>query len=273
MGFAPAHAAATGEDPAASFISTSSQALIQEAATGGDPASYSYTSPRMGFSPVHAATTGEDPAAPIPTTSSQISTQEAATSGDPASLALSSPSLSPPAYSFSRFPVLEPSATLDIVAQIWPAFGELRSAAASARLGRFRLAVGAMISEARVTFCAELLAARTLLRPHTAHSTPAPAIHCWARFLLVRGAPLLRSRWSWSAEQCLILESHLSCLVSRTPWAPCIAFPPPLFITPPPSSPAVPFPTVFCAFFHAIRIGCPWGCALRLFGSLADGHF
>ena len=45
MGFAPAHAATTGEDPAASFISTSSQALIQEAATGGDPASYSYFSP------------------------------------------------------------------------------------------------------------------------------------------------------------------------------------------------------------------------------------
>jgi hypothetical protein len=223
------------------------------AATGGDPATFILTSPHLYSATPAAAATGEDPAASNPKISSLPVPQEAATGGDPASSALHSPLA--PTYCFPPFPTFDPGETLEIISEIWPAFGDLRSAASAARLGRFRLAVGALLSEARVTFCSELLLACGLATLRPLHATPAATIHSWARFLLIRGAPLLCSQWSWSAGQFSILEADLARLVSSVPWAPCAATHTVHFASL--TSPQIPFPNVFCPFFHAIRAGCP----------------
>ena len=167
---------------------------FQAAATGGDPAAPALSSPHF-----QNPTGGTEPP-PL---------QAAATGGNPAALV----------YSFPHFPLLNTASILDTVAQIWPAFGDLRSAASAPRAGRLRDAISTLLAEARVIFFSELLTVcGTPALQHHTQSTPGAAVHSWARFLVARGTPPLGQSWSWSLEQCALLTAALLQLVPTSPW-------------------------------------------------------
>ena len=200
-----------------------------------------------------------------PSETSQPLSQAAATGGNPTALV----------YTFPHAPPHDINTVLDSVAQLWPAFGDLRASASAVRTGRLRNAIATLLAEARVIFFSELLAARdpAALRPPGPTTTPGSAVHSWARYLLTHGTPLLQNTWAWSAAQCALLAASLLHLLPTTPWrlpAPSATLDPAMW--PPVQSAPRPYPALHCIFLHAIRVGCPWQDALRLFATLPDGH-
>ena len=89
----------------------------------------------------------------------------------------------------------------DCVSSVWPAFGDLRSAARATKPSRFRLVVSATTSEARLVFGACFLLAQRSARPSEHPSTlPGATLHSWLQTLLAHGSALFRSTWHWSRE-------------------------------------------------------------------------
>lgn len=89
----------------------------------------------------------------------------------------------------------------DCVASVWPAFGDLRSAARATKPSRLRLVARATVSEARLVFGACFLLSQRLDRPSEHLSTASGAtLHFWIQTLLAHGTALLQSTWCWTAE-------------------------------------------------------------------------
>ena len=161
------------------------------------------------------------------------------------------------------------------VAFVWPAFASLRSAARATKIATFRLAVSALVSEARLVFGACYLLSRGAPPHEPVHTDgPGAALHLWIKSLIMHGSHTLSSAWHWSPEQTQYLHTHLAQLVAPVPWTPSPVDRPPLD----PAAinwdrPAQPYPAALCAFLHSLRIGASWDDALRLFATLPDGHF
>ena len=161
----------------------------------------------------------------------------------------------------------------DCVSSVWPAFGDLRSAARATKPSRFRLVVCATTSEARLVFGACFLLAQRSVRPSEHPSTlPGATLHSWLQTLLAHGSALFRSTWHWSREQCQLFHTHLCMVVAPAPWVasavPVLPFSMDAFSW---SLPPVPYPAPVCTFLHALRVGAPWHAALDIFGGLPDG--
>jgi hypothetical protein len=94
----------------------------------------------------------------------------------------------------------------------------LRGAARATKAARLRMALSALVSEARIVFGACFLLARAAPAPAPRSTTrPGHRLHSWIRTLLVNGTAALPSVWKWSLEQCLSLHQHLLCLAAPTP--------------------------------------------------------
>jgi hypothetical protein len=143
---------------------------------------------------------------------------------------------------------------------MWPAFAALRAAAQATKRSRFRLALGALVSEACLVFGACFLLAGNAPAP-AQHSLAKPGsdLHSWIRALLIHGATILPEAWHWGPEECQTLFAHLTCLVA--PGAPQrlpastsdIVLSAVDWLTPSRS-----YPAALCAFLHALRVGLPW---------------
>ena len=158
---------------------------------------------------------------------------------------------------------------------VWPAFSSLRSAARATKTATFRLAVSALVSEARLIFCACFFLCKGTHPPSRAvHASTGATLHLWISTLLAHGSAAFASLWHWPPEQQQLLHAHLTCLAAPEPWTLL------QLGTPPFDSdavqwdqPARPYPAALCAFLHSIRTGAPWDAALDLFAGLPDGFF
>jgi hypothetical protein len=149
-------------------------------------------------------------------------------------------------------------------------------ASASSKVARFRNAVGALLSDARVIFVSELLSESghpSALPTPTSPPSFGAVIHCWSRFLLTRGPHFLTSSCSWSSDQCDYLLACLLHLVSNSPWTlPIDSAPLLATVWPPHKGPTKSYPAIFCVSLLAIRSGSPWQETLEIFSNFPDGH-
>ena len=188
----------------------------------------------------------------------------AATTGDPAASIYLSPQFA-----------LDNATLFAQAARAWPAFNDLRAAASASKSSRLRIALGALVSEARVVFGAALLSARGVSgAPPSPKWGAAPTIHAWACFILREGLSSFASLWHWSHEQVALLAAQLSLLVRPDPWRCSDSCPRPTLLDvivwdAPPRE----YPAVFCAFFHSLAAGCPWELAFLSFQALPPGNF
>ena len=163
----------------------------------------------------------------------------------------------------------------DTVARIWPALASLRGAAKAAKPARFRMALTAMVAEARLVFGSCFLLTRASPAPPPCNTTrPGRRLHSWITSLLAYGSAAIPPSWHWSLEQCLMLHSHLLYLVAASP---------PLLVPTTPdalpiasidwSSQPRPYPATLNTFLHTLRVGLPWTFALAALAYLPLGHF
>ena len=163
----------------------------------------------------------------------------------------------------------------DTVARIWPALASLRGAAKAAKPARFRMALTAMVAEARLVFGSCFLLTRASPAPPPCNtSRPGRRLHSWIASLLAHGSAASPPSWHWSLEQCLMLHSHLLYLVAASP---------PLLVPTTPdalpiasidwSSQPRPYPATLNTFLHTLRVGLPWSSALAALAYLPLGHF
>ena len=152
----------------------------------------------------------------------------------------------------------------DTISLTWPAFAALRGAARATKVARLRMALSALVSEARIVFGACFLLARASPAPAPRSLTrPGRRLHSWICTLLVHGPTALPAVWKWSSEQCLYLHQHLLCLAAPTPAVLAPVGPDSL-----PASgvlwhlPPRQYPAALYAFLHSLRAGLPWGHAL-----------
>jgi len=230
--------------------------------------------------------TGRDPITPSQI-SLQNSFQVAAIGGDPATSVFNSPpsqaaaTVGPaalelsPAFPSAPLVMHRPGQLFSHVARVWPAFGNLRSAASATKQARLRTAIGALISEARVIFGSALLSARGIQGvPISPSRGAAPMIHACACYILRDGLHLFATLWFWSAAQISLLAAQLSLLVQPHPWS-CPPISHHAFMSDivewhqPPRE----YPALFCVFFHALAAGCPWDIAHESFRALPAGNF
>ena len=109
----------------------------------------------------------------------------------------------------------------DRVALTWPAFAALRAAARATKKSRLRLALSALVSEARLVFGACCLKARESPPPALHDITrPGAELHSWIRALLEHGTFILPEAWHGGSEDCHLLYAHMTCLVAATPCCP-----------------------------------------------------
>ena len=157
-----------------------------------------------------------------------------------------------------------------LVARVWPAFDDLRGAARAPKAARLRLAISALLAEARLVMGACFLT--TPLEP----SPPAPSagslLHSWVKELLRHGSTFLLSEWHWSTAQVNLLQAQLSGLASSLPW-PGSHDPVPTLDVSWVDWDALPrpYPAAYCVFFHALRVGLPWDNAMELRAPLSSG--
>ncbi len=109
----------------------------------------------------------------------------------------------------------------DSTSLTWPAFAALRGAARATKVARLRMALIALVSEARIVFGACLLLASASPAPVPRSLTrPGRRLHSWIctlLSLLAHGTTALPSVWEWSFEQCMSLHQHLLCLAAPAP--------------------------------------------------------
>jgi hypothetical protein len=172
-----------------------------------------------------------------------------ATSGDPTE----------PVIAFSLPAARDLLCATEDVSLTWPAFAALRAAAQATMRSRFRLALGALVSEARLVFTGYFLLARNAPVPAPRSLTkPGSDLHSWIRALLIHGAIILPEDWHWGPEDCQTLFAHLTCLVApgppqRLPASTCdIVFSAVDWL-----APSSPYSAALCAFLHALRAGLP----------------
>jgi hypothetical protein len=105
-----------------------------------------------------------------------------ATSGDPTE----------PVITFSLPAARDLLRTTEDVSLTWPAFAALRAAAQATKRSRFRLALGALVSEARLVFGACFLLARNAQAPVQRSLTkPGSDLHSCIRALLIHSATVV----------------------------------------------------------------------------------
>ncbi len=148
---------------------------FQAAATGGDPAAPALPSPHP-LDSQHS--TNDNPNNLLPAALLDLHSVRAPFQQQPFQAAATGGNPTAPEYSFPRFPLLDTASALDAVAQIWPAFGDLRLAAGSPRAGRLKDAISTLLAEARVIFFSELLTTcGTPASQHLTQHTPGAAVH------------------------------------------------------------------------------------------------
>ena len=157
----------------------------------------------------------------------------------------------------------------------WPAFAALRGAARATKAARLRMALSALVSEARLVFGACFLLARSAPAPAPRSLTrPGRRLHAWICTLLNHGSVALPLLWNWNPAQYQSLHQHLLCLVAPPPppWAPAesgvLSAAGVLWHHPP-----RPYPATHYAFLHSLRAGLPWSHALDALAHLPHGHF
>ncbi len=102
-----------------------------------------------------------------------------ATDGDPTE----------PALLFSIQSVRTLLSDSDSISLTWPAFAALRGAARATKVARLRMALSALVSEARIVFGACFLLARASPSPEPRSLTrPGRRLHSWICTLLVHGS-------------------------------------------------------------------------------------
>jgi hypothetical protein len=180
-----------------------------------------------------------------------------------------------PGFLFSLQSVQALLSDSDAINLTWPAFAALRGAARATKVARLRMALSALVSEARIVFGACFLLARAAPAPVPRSMTrPGRRLHSWICTLLVHGTTALPSVWHWSLEQCLSLHQHLLCLAPPTPPA---LVPVDLAALPVPGvlwhSAPRQYPAALYAFLHSLRAGLPWAHALEALAHLPLGHF
>ncbi len=80
----------------------------------------------------------------------------------------------------------------DSISLTWPAFAALRGAARATKVARLRMALSALVSEARIVFGSCFLLARASPTPGPRSLTrPGRRLHAWIRTLLVHGTAAL----------------------------------------------------------------------------------
>jgi hypothetical protein len=151
----------------------------------------------------------------------------------------------------------------------------LRGAARAAKPARFRMALSALVSEARLVFGACFFIARASPAPvPNVPTRPGRDLHSWIRSLLALGFYVIPNAWQWNMVQCSMLLSHLLSLVASSPQPPFPAAPDSLplasvdWIAPP-----RPYPATLIAFLHSLRVGLPWAGALESMARLPPGQF
>ena len=91
----------------------------------------------------------------------------------------------------------------------WPAFAALRGAARATKVARLRMALSALVSEARLVFGACFLLARSAPAPAPRSLTrPGRRLHAWICTLLAHGSTALPLLWKWNFAQCQSLHQH-----------------------------------------------------------------
>ena len=226
-------------------------------ATGGGPGT-----PQI-LSPPHPAsdTTGGD-LSDASILSSPLSSAPAfhGPAGPPITYDASGPS-SDPSLLPSALSILSAAGDVDLT---WPAFAALRGAARATKPARFRLALSALVSEARLVFGSCFFLARNSPPASVSLVTkPGADLHRWICTLLAHGAAVLPVAWHWSPEQCSMLLSHLVSLVAPAPpvFSPSSGAPFPSDAVSA-AAPLRPYPAALCAFLHSVRVGLPWAVAL-----------
>ncbi len=188
-----------------------------------------------------------------------------ATSGDPTA----------PDILFSLISVRGLLLDPDGAAATWPAFALLNGAARAAKPARLRMALSALVSEARLVFGACFL---------IAHASPAPVphgptrpgrdLHSWICSLLALGFYVIPDTWEWNMEQCSMLHSHLRSLVASSPLTPSPALPDSLpLVSVDWLAPPRQYPATLMVFLHSLRVGMPWAGALESMACLPPGQF
>ena len=266
-------AATTGADLAAAPPSHSHQTPVPVCATGADPHTFSEpnshhplggaSSPPAG--PTALSTLVQPPMGSVPQINRVPCSQPDATGGEPSELA----------HQFSPQSLDSLLHHVQYVASVWPAYGDLRSAATANKRSRLRTVFSAMVCEARLVFAASyfLACSGDPLRLPPACSA-GEILHSWALSLLVHGPTLLGLHWRWTDTQISLLRSQLSCLVSAQLWSaePVSELP----VDPDAlqwSAPARPYPAALIIFLHSLRVGAPWTSALSLFANMPHGFF
>ncbi len=123
-----------------------------------------------------------------------------------------------PALLFSIQSVRTLLSDSDSISLTWLAFAALRGAARATKVARLRMALSALVSEARIVFGACFFLARASPTPWPRSLTrPGRRLHSWICTLLVHGTTALPSVWKWSLEQCMSLHQHLLCLAAPVP--------------------------------------------------------
>ena len=158
---------------------------------------------------------------------------------------------------------------------LWPSFGLLRAAASSSKRAQLRLALGALVSEARLLFgSCFLVAAGGPAQPSSSPAALGASLHFWIRVLLSRGTDALRAVWHWSPDQCALLHAQLANVVSLTPWSPDPVDQLPFSAAAlDPARPARPLSAGLLVFLHSLRVGAPWSLALDLLASPLVGLY
>ena len=148
------------------------------------------------------------------------------------------------------------------MARVWPALGELHSAARSAKLSPLRCALSALIAEARLIMGTCFLSATPCSGlEHSPTLYLGPVLHHWIRTLLADGSDFVLAEWRWSAAQCQLLHAFLQSLVAPAPWSASAETLSAALPTVDPAwfawcDPPRQFPASFCVLFHAIRSAC-----------------
>jgi hypothetical protein len=161
------------------------------------------------------------------------------------------------------------------ISTLWPSFGLLRAAASSSKRAQLRLALGALVSEARLLFgSCFLVATGGPAHPSSSPSDLGASLHFWIRVLLSRGTEALRAVWHWSPDQCALLHAQLANVVSLTPWSPDPIDQLPFSAAALDSArPARPLSAGLLIFLHSLRVGAPWRTALDLLATPLEGLF